>query len=187
MRLIYIIYYAEKSKHRKHVYVCLGCALFALFFFYRNIALVVHDIVSLFNPRYGYYIMRHLNSGFKWEDIMASELLFKSIIFGIAFFSVMFFYKNKKTAISIISVVICLLGRYFTIFNANMYQSLRLAYYFDYLLILLVPMVKRKYYSKSFGNQIIIDTLIITPVVLYWLYFIMYIGAYGTNKFIFSF
>lgn len=185
--IVLIVYFIESSKYRKQLYACLAAALVALFFFYRNIALIAYEIVSFVNPRYGYYIMRYLNNGFKWEDVIASELLFKTLIFCIALFSIMFFYKNKKGSIPIVPIaVICLFGRYFTVFNANMYESLRLAYYFDYLLILLVPMVKRKCYSKNFGSQIVINGLITMPVFLYWLYFIMYIGAYGTNNFIFS-
>ncbi len=185
---VLLILLIEKSKNRSILNICLAAGLMIVFVFYRSIALVICSIVSLFNQRYSYYIMKYLYDGFRWSDVPGADLLSKSLLVLFVICSLHIFYKRKKFPAPVMFLtVLCVLGRYFTLFNANFYESMRIAYYFDYFLIILIPLIKKRCYRNDFSNQIVVDGIVAVPLILFWGYFIMYIGAYQTNNFVFNF
>lgn len=186
--IILTIILINRSRHSKQLYLAFTIVLLVFFFFYRNIAMVLCDIVSLISKRYAYYIQHYLHAGLNWHGIHATDMLSKSLIVCVILASVLYFFRNRTVPLNLKTlIVLCLLGRYFTLFSANFYESTRIAYYFDYFIIILVPIAKKCCFKNSISNNIVVNTLLILPLCVYWFYFIMYIGAYGTNKFIFSF
>lgn len=175
-------YYIYTRSIQKRRILCGVAIIFfvVLFLFYNKITVFLAKIVGIINLRYSYYILHYGNiyQGHVWSNIPITDLLCKTVLILI----VVFFYirTNKFNAKEKYMVSMMLIGRYFVIFNANFYESLRLAYYFDYLLILFVPYVK-KCVKKNWINQLLINLVILIPAFLYWYYFIMIIGAYQTN------
>jgi hypothetical protein len=155
-----------------------------LLLFYRYIALVLQQIIFYIHPRYAFYIGKYINNGFAWQDIILSELLFKFIIFFFSFIA-LYLYDKKDTRFHNLCFL-AFLGVYFTIFNANFYESTRIAYYFNYFLILFVPLALKTCFSKDLPTIVIKNICCLLPVFLYWLYLIMIIGAYGTNNYSFN-
>ena len=177
-----VSYYIYTRSIQKRRILCSVAIFFlvGLFLFYNKITVFLAKIVGIINLRYSYYILHYgsIYQGHVWSNIPITDLLCKTVLI----FIVVFFYirTNKFKAKEKYMVSMMLIGRYFVIFNANFYESLRLAYYFDYLLILFVPYVK-KCVKKNWINQLLINLVIIIPSFLYWYYFIMIIGAYQTN------
>ncbi len=185
--IILIVSLFAKSQYRKQWYLALSAVLMIVFIFYRNIALILSKIVSVLSPRYSFYITYYLNSSFRWEDVQATDLLSKSFIILIAVCSLLYVHKRRSAPMLVSNLtVICLLGRYFALFNANFYESMRIAFYFDFFLTMYIPIIRQKYFSTNKMTQLIFDCLMLVPLLLYWVYFIMHIGAYGTNRFTFS-
>ena len=154
------------------------------FVFYRNIAVLLTNVVRLASTRYAFYINKYLQiyNGITWSNIPVTDLICKSLLILATYI----FYKKTKmyTSQTEYMLKMALLGRYFVIFNANFYESLRIAYYFDYLLVMFIPNVMYTFNKESF-NKFAGLMVISIPCFAYWLYFIMQIGAYRTNIYIF--
>ena len=76
-------------------------------------------------------------------------------------------------------IAFVLLGRYFVVFNGVFYEAMRIAFYFDLFLVVYLPLSQKKIGNRS--NKLVIGVICSGLAVAYWLYFIMYIGGYGTN------
>lgn len=177
-------YYISKLSRSKQrgIYVCLAVFSVLLFVFYSRIALAFSNLITIVSPRYGFYVRKYLAvySGHIWSNIPLTDLICKSVILFV-FCTVYRPNHRNKSYLNMITML--LLGRYFVLFNANFFESLRLAYYFDYLMVIFVPTVFR--YVHDNGNRITLSMMILLPSSLYWLHFIMMIGGYGTNVFAF--
>lgn len=175
--------YKSPEKKRKKFYVIIIIVLYILFFNYERIAWLLQRIVGFISGRYAFYIANYLNvySGIVWGNIHATDLLCKLII--ILFAMLVFKISNKNDAEAYYMIFMLLIGRYFVIFNAVFYESLRFAYYFDYFLIIFIPCIF-KCVKKNYLNKIIVMVGIMIPSLLYWFYYIMFIGGYGTNQYI---
>ena len=171
----------------KKLYKCLliiGANILIIFFiFYNQFAKLLSEIFLYINPRYSYYIFTYLNESIHWNNIHMTEAVIKSsIVLCCIFFG---HYHNKDNIRNISILVFSLLGRYFILLNARMYEALRIAYYFDIFCITLVG--NTVYQLKKRLNKRIIIFYLIVSSFLYWIYFIMYIGAYKTNIYIYIF
>ena len=99
------------------------------------------------------------------------------------------FQKNTKKHVSLCS---------FLCFNKNMnttqrryeiyeksdifYESMRIAFFFDMFLIPYAASIYSCPIKRKF-DRCVVSIIVILPSFLYWLYFIMYKGGYGTNVF----
>lgn len=175
--------YTRKKKTKRILRAIILLFLINLFVFYGRAATVIANVVGIVSTRYEYYVMKYMNiySGHIWSNIPLTDLTVKSILIGIVW---LLYRSSKKYGdFQKYSVEMMLLGRYFVVFNADFYESLRFAYYFDYLLILFIPLVK-KCVKKDRLNQLILNLIILIPSFTYWYHFIMVIGGYATNNYI---
>lgn len=172
--------YKMPEKKRKKWYLLIMIILIILFFFYNNFASLLQKVVGVVSGRYAYYISNYLNvySGIVWGNIHGTDFVCKLLI--ILLVVLMFKLSNKFDANIKYMVFMLMIGRYFVLFNAVFYESLRFAYYFDYLLIIFIPCVI-KCVKNNYANKLIISIGILLPAFMYWIYFIMMIGGYSTN------
>ena len=182
--ITFTIYIVLKGKRKKLV-VCVLFAILLLFYLlsirYVN---VLMDIVTILNPRYSYYLSLYMGEG-SYTNIPITDLFTKTIMIILIFLLM----KRKHFDLLGDKKLCCLLmyvlmGRYFVLFNGVFYESLRIAYYFDVFLILLVAQLPPLYLNIS--NKRIIGLIVLLPAFLYWLHFIMIIGGYETNVYKFA-
>lgn len=182
--ILMILYIITKLKNKKKVYSLLFIFLAIFFVFYRNIALVISEFLSFISERYAGYIRRYLYPAFMWSDIPITDFLSKTLIVVIL---VLLICKYKKSSMMESSLIAVILGRYFVLFQANFFESMRIAIYFDYFMIFIIPMVVKRRFSDNLDTKIVTYIIALMPAMAYWFYFMMYIGAYRTNEFIFYF
>ncbi|HCJ08071.1 MAG TPA: hypothetical protein DHV96_06840 [Lachnospiraceae bacterium] len=179
--VIALIIIFENKKSYKRLLWCLAFILLAFFAFYNQFANLLAKLFWIINPRYSYYIVTYMSDGIQWGNIPTTEIVLK---FGIVLVSILFgHYRKKQNTRNISILAISLLGRYFVLLNARMYEALRIAYYFDIFCITLAG--KTVYQQKHQANRRIISIFLILLAFLYWIYFIMYVGGYQTNVFTF--
>lgn len=180
----FLIYLALKKQNKR--IVLWGIVLFFISFYFLSTryVYVLMEIAALFNPRYAYYLLEYMGEG-SAANIPTTDLLTKTLIIVI----VLFLMKKKHTFLSENRIVRCLIvyvaiGRFFVLYNGVFYEALRVAYYFDMFLILLVAQLPRLYLKTN--NKFTIGLIVLLPAFLYWLHFIMIIGGYGTNVYKFA-
>lgn len=172
--------YQKPIRKRKKWYMAIATVFVLIFLFYRQIAGIIARIVGIISGRYSYYISRYLQeySGVTLGNIHSTDLLCKSAL--ILFFAVVFKCAHKYDDKAKYMVYLMLIGRYFVVFNAVFYESLRIAYFFDYFLIVFIPCMMNCV-KRDLLNKIVFSVGLFIPVFLYWFYFIMKIGGYVTN------
>lgn len=172
--------YQKPIRKRKKWYMAIATVFVLIFLFYRQIAGILARIVGIISGRYSYYISRYLQeySGVTLGNIHSTDLLCKSAL--ILFFAVVFKCAHKYDDKAKYMVYLMLIGRYFVVFNAVFYESLRIAYFFDYFLIVFIPCMMNCV-KRDLLNKIVFFVGLFIPVFLYWFYFIMKIGGYVTN------
>ena len=172
--------YQKPIRKRKKWYMAIATVFVLIFLFYRQIAGILARIVGIISGRYSYYISRYLQeySGVTLGNIHSTDLLCKSAL--ILFFAVVFKCAHKYDDKAKYMVYLMLIGRYFVVFNAVFYESLRIAYFFDYFLIVFIPCMMNCV-KRDLLNKIVFSVGLFIPVFLYWFYFIMKIGGYVTN------
>lgn len=177
-----IIFLVKDRRYFKKFLFIFGGILFLFFVIYNQVANVVASVFWIINPRYSYYIREYMTSKLIWSNIPNTEIIFK---FGIVLLCYVF-WKNKKTKKNqdVYILILSLLGRYFVLLNSRMYEALRIAYYFDIFMILLVSNTVE--YLKLLYNKNGLKLILFIISFLYWIYFIMYIGGYGTNIYLFA-
>lgn len=181
----------SKAK-KKRVLFFLLVFLMILFVFYTRIALTVATLLQFISPRYGFYIKHYLDmyGGHIWSNIPLTDLIGKSLI--IICYCCCYTHKNNEININAksmkefvtkdqfdIMLIMMLLGRYFVIFNANFFESLRIAYYFDFLQIFFVPSAFDLSLKKE--KNILGYLIVMGSAFMYWFHFIIIIGGYSTN------
>lgn len=172
--------YQKPIRKREKWYMAIATVFVLIFLFYRQIAGILARIVGIISGRYSYYISRYLQeySGVTLGNIHSTDLLCKSAL--ILFFAVVFKCAHKYDDKAKYMVYLMLIGRYFVVFNAVFYESLRIAYFFDYFLIVFIPCMMNCV-KRDLLNKIVFSVGLFIPVFLYWFYFIMKIGGYVTN------
>lgn len=169
------------SKHTKKIYLYFTFSLLFVFLF--NIQFFLEKImplIDLVQPRYTSYLTRYIGR-ITWSDVPLTDFISKFFYIGIVWY---FAHKSKVyDRFVFVLLFLTIVGRFFVLYNAVFYESMRLAYYFDVFLVLLVPIVT-KTFKDSFANQMIASMIVILPAFLYWFYFIIYKGAYYTIPYI---
>lgn len=179
MVLIYLfIYLAGRSKYQKQIYWGFGIVLILIFYYYNNLISIAMSLVSHISTRYAFYIDYYASKTKIWSQVPATDLVCKSTLILLTYLILKTTKKvnNENNTLFIMTLI----GRYFVIFTAVFYESMRLAFYFDFFLILYIPLALTAF-KKTVINKIIINIVFIIPAVIYWYYFIMIVGAYGTN------
>lgn len=171
--IVLFIFYRRKSF--KIIIGVFAIMLVAFFIFYNQLTDVLAKALWKINPRYSYYIRKYISDNIQWNHIPNTEIITKFVIVLLcAFFG--YYKKNNR---NMFLLILSFIGRYFVLLNARMYESLRIAYYFDSFEILLVSNTVNQ--QKKYSNKIWLGILFIGLAFFYWLYFIMYIGGYRTN------
>lgn len=181
-----VIYLIENNKvqNKAIIRAVFILAITGIMIGYSKLSKYIIPIVSTINPRYGNYIRMYLINmpGFTVSNIQSTDILLKTMIVFITF---LILKKSKRlNKESDFLFKICLMGRYFVVFNAVFYESMRIAYFFDYFIILFAANM-----GKGVGenySKIIEKISIVICAIVYWIYFIMIIGGYGTNIYKFS-
>ena len=88
-------------------------------------------------------------------------------------------FEKQVSFIDKLMMVFVLLGRYFVLFNGVFFESMRIAYYFDLFIVIYTP--RSLAFIKNWKNRLSYKFVYVGLAFLYWLYYIMYIGGYGTN------
>lgn len=180
--LLTIILFFENKKLYKCLLMITANTLIIFFIFYNQFSYLLSKVFYSINPRYSYYISTYLSNDVQWNNIPTTEVILKSsIIFCCILFG---HYRNKNNNRNVSILTMALLGRYFVLLNARMYEALRVAYYFDMFGITLVGNTVWQLKKKS--SRRVLSFFLIIFAFLYWIYFIMYIGGYKTNIYIFA-
>ncbi len=182
-------FYICKSKHKKEwilfLVICGSTMIVAITVFEPKLI----SIVSKINPRYGYYIRKYFHQGYRVSDVPTTDLFIKTLLSIIPccickrknrylFHADCLFHTDCFFHTDCLFLLVCI-GRYFVVFNGVFFESMRIAYYFDYFIIL--------YISRSIGflkksrDRVLFQVLFVALMFFYWIYYIMYIGGYGTN------
>ena len=185
--ILFIVYftYSKKRNNKKQILIITTLLLILFLLLYSKISPLLIAVFSRINPRYGYYISHYagIYSQLTLNNIPLFELIFKSLIVIYLSYIVI---KSKKILIAKNQIVLFLqfIGIYLILFDANFYESLRLAYYFNFLMIYSVP-ITSKYIKQNRINILLNYLFCCFPAVLYWAFFIVYKGAYGTVPYLF--
>ena len=179
--VISIILFENKEYYRKFLFM-IAVMLSGVFVFYNKFANILQKIFLVLNPRYSFYIAKYMNESIQWNNIPTTEIVLKlGIVLICCFFG---HYKKKRNVRNFSILAFSLLGRFFVLLNARMYEALRVAYYFDIFSITLVG--NTIYQQKFHSNKRIISFCMMLLAFAYWIYFIMYIGGYKTNIYTFA-
>lgn len=179
--LVFLCKYVMSHRYMLRSFLILGFLI--LFFVFSNtIIWHVYPYVGLLSGRYMYYIETLTLISKNYSQIPVTDLLCKSLIVIICGFMISIYKKWDKNIYYTFFMTI--IGRYFIIFCANFLEALRLAFYFDYFIFLLIPEVLSIRMRRS--NKIIISISMLFIATLYWIYFIYGKRAYETVPFLFS-
>lgn len=177
-----------KSRNRNKYLFVLGISLFFLFFFFSKIMDDVALIIRVVNPRYSHYLYEYIGTG-SFADVPITDFFCKLLLIVLA---LVFINNKKKINFSFVNLygailLFALIGRFFVLFNAVFYESMRIAFYFDMFLVLLVAFIPKCYRSDSSLARFGLSVICSLPAFFYWAYFIMWKGAYGTSVYSFNF
>lgn len=179
--LFYIVNQMIKSKHRKLIIILSITFLMLLFSAIEILLPYLINISGWANPRYAYYLSHYIGTG-GTNQVFMTDLICKSLLILIITWLMNKTKKKNDTYFTIL--IMALVGRIFVLFNAIFYESMRIAYYFDLFLILYAGSIFA-YFHKEKSDRITAAIIALTPSFLYWVYYIMYIGGYETNNYIF--
>lgn len=181
--LLLIMYFVCNST-RKNIYIKIILLILPMMFLlFSKLAIVVSNLVYYLQPRYSFYIKKYSANGIDLSQIMMTEFMTKTLIFVTLFFLLYICRETKKKFVSYILIII-FLGRYFNIFCAVFYESTRIQYHFDYYLFFFASYAIDKVSHKKTQTNLALKFFVFLIAFSYWIYFIMYIGAYGTNFYI---
>ncbi len=186
--IVFILCIINKVSYKKFKYMNL-VVLLGLFIFYRVFENLLAGFLELVQPRYAQYIYENAETAMDFNSIPMTDLLAKTAPLIYATFIIKkqmpssTHSKHEKFELSL-----SWLGRYFLLFMVNFKESLRIAFYFDYIYILTLPrsfkIVKCNKNRKVTYMSIII---LFGPLLAYWFYNYMVLGVYKTNIFLLSF
>ena len=181
---IFIVLLILNSKKKRTNLILFVFFLAIFFVLYPYVIHFLIDLLTKFSYKYALYLIKY-NKPRDWSQIPTTDFLSKTLML----IAILIACKKvrAKDNFTYFLMLLVFVGRYFMIFNANFYESTRVAIYFDYFLILLVPFVSQKWFSKKNGSSMFASLCFIGITSLYWLYFMMIVGAYGTNNYMFYF
>ena len=155
--------------------------VFILFLIADKLLFILVGIAGLVSGRYAYYLTEYIGSG-TVENVPLTDFLCKLVLLVLI---TLWLVKTKKFSKRYQHFFwFVLMGRIFVLFNSVFYEAMRIAFYFDLFLILYVASIFCCF-KQNTSNRYIATALIMLPSFLYWIYFIMYIGAYQTNIYTF--
>ena len=155
--------------------------VFILFLIADKLLFILVGIAGLVSGRYAYYLTEYIGSG-TVENVPLTDFLCKLVLLVLI---TLWLVKTKKFSKRYQHFFwFVLMGRIFVLFNSVFYEAMRIAFYFDLFLILYVASIFCCF-KQNTSNRYIATALIRLPSFLYWIYFIMYIGAYQTNIYTF--
>lgn len=162
-----------------------GCIfLVLLFVFYKSAAMGIAELVSLVKPRYAFYIKKYINTVYGLLDVPMSDLMSMVILTVPTFLTAWKTGIKDRSEISL--TILCFLSIYFTLFYVNFYESTRIAYYFRYFQLLYIPVTVSRIFRSDWQSRTLYKAGMVSVLLFYWLYYIMYIGAYYTNYYVFA-
>ncbi len=178
--IIWILYYIRENKYYK-LYICFWGFLILFFVFYQDVFNILLLVMNKISARYSYYVIEYLGSEKEWGNIPTTDFLAKSLMVILP--SYIIFNKKMCRNGEIIKefFMLTLLGRYFVLFNANFYESMRIAFYFDYFLLMLSSKVLTL--IKNREKRLICSIFLVGLSASYWIYFMIIKKAYGTVPF----
>lgn len=180
--MLLVISFFSKLKNKLFAYSTFFATLIFAFLFYVDITSVITTVFRILHVGYVAYLAKYITAGWHWENFMMTDFLTKSLLVVIALITI--YISGVKINKILGQALICiLLGRYFTLCVIIFYEATRIAYYFDLFLVIVLPYTVRKCFTKNVDSQLCAESLVVLPAMAYWLYFIMYIGAYETNVF----
>ena len=180
--LYLIIFYLHRYRYRTKIFLYLLLGLILIFVFSNQLLNIIINVIGFINPRYVYYISEYLTGEVKSEDVYATDFLCKSTLILIPSWYLLIYKKMNDYCKYFLAM--CIVGRLFVLANSIFYESMRIAFYFDMFLVLyastMCNRIFRNRVKRSFATMISI-----APSFFYWLYFVMYIGAWDTNVYTF--
>jgi len=175
--LIVVCFLINCSRKKNKLSLIFAGSLVFVYLSFSTFSTRIAAVVSRLNPRYGYYISYYFHNGINIGDIPSTDIIIKTSLVIIPL--VMIKAMKKYSFVDDMMLAFVLLGRYFVLFNGVFYEALRIAYFFD-LFIILYMFRCLTVIKKSSNRFVMICSSSIISFV-YWIYFIMYIGGYGTN------
>lgn len=178
------LFVVNYSKYQKQIYSVLILVMGILLFNLEEVIYVIIPFMRRISGRYAHYIAKYLGVGVAYniDDVAVADFLCKLVL--ILLILGMLVLTHKLTRESVDLLIMVLIGRIFALFNGFFYESQRIAYYFDYFLILyssnILLCVKKDKINRSLAS-----VLVAIIVITYWLYDYMYLGVYGTSKYMF--
>ena len=186
--IFFVLYVINEVSNKKFKYMDL-VVLVGLFIFYRSFENILAGFLELVQPRYAQYIYENAETVMDFSSIPMTDLLAKTISLVYATFvikrqaSSSTYGKQEKFELSL-----SWLGRYFLLFMLNFKESLRIAFYFDYTYILILPRsFKIVKLSRDKKNIYISIIILFGSLLAYWFYNYMVLGVYKTNIFLLAF
>ena len=171
--LFYLIFYFVKRGLKSKIVFFIILAVLIVTVFWNSILQFMFFALYNLNPRYLYYLQKDVD----FEGIFMTDFLSKVFLITIVFFLLK---RRTKILLNKFIFVICVLGRIFLLLNTRVAEFSRIAYYFDMFLVLYAAVVYSAV-KRNMVNKFVSYAIVLMPSFFYWLYFIMYVGAYDTN------
>ena len=171
--LFYLIYYnVKRGFNRRFMFIILVIGM-SILAFWNEILQILFFMLSNLNARYLYYLQKDAD----FEGVFMTDFLSKLSLIAVVYFLLK---KRTKLLLNKYLFVICVIGRVLLLLNTRISEFSRIANYFDMYLILYSAVVYSTV-KKQLENKFASYTIVLMPSFLYWLYFIMKVGAYDTN------
>lgn len=177
----YYLHFIMRSRHKKCWLYITSIIVISMFSLIIKYAFIFTTLVGLVNLRYAGYMNTYLGSG-SLEDIPSTDLLCKSLLIVLVTLILLRTKKFSNTCQHLL--IFALFGRIFVLFNGVFYEAMRFAFYFDVFLVFYVSSIFYSFKDSFFNRKVVVLIILILPF-FYWIYFIMYIGAYQTNIYTF--
>lgn len=179
--LFFVIVAFIKKRKSTHCWTALFVSTLIVFFiFYRKIIKLFIPAIILLSNRYAARVNRYLklNPNINWGDISYADLLAKGFL--IVFAYALGRHTKKKISKHGDMFSMILIGRYFCAFAANFYESLRIAYFFDYYLLFYIPELYKAIKEK---NRIFMAIVVYCVLLTYWFFMFINRNAFITAQF----
>lgn len=171
------IHFIMTAKNKKK-WICFTVILvISMFSVVTKFSSLFINIIGLINLRYAGYMNNYLGYGSS-SNVPMTDFLSKVLLILLVTLILMKTKKFDKESQYL--CMFAIFGRIFTLFNSVFYESMRFAFYFD---IFIVFYASSMYYCfrNTILNKCAAFVMTLFPPFFYWLYFMMYIGAYQTN------
>lgn len=171
-----------ESKYYRGWNVVLIAGLTIVFFAFSILHGPLVKIVGIVSSRYVFYLNKYMSGGgINLSDIPATDLIVKTSLVLITWIALNATNRYEKEDNKYFAL--CMIGRFFVLFNSVFYESMRIAFYFDLFIILFVPRIY-KTIDKNRSSYALTTGILILLALTYWGFFTMHNGAYGTNYYL---